>query len=181
MTSTSVSRISDSIILSNTFLCNFLFVFCFGWHHLHLRFLLQLFISTRQGFVFVFSNQVFQFHVEIMCFSFCLVNSECDAYLPVDHSLIYSHSKMFLLIFSLIFCAWSKTIFLDSYLGFFLSFVAGSSWLQNVNSVFNFPELVSLVFPFLIGNKCQPTATWAIDNYRPQLQLCPCQCKTNFH
>ena len=72
-------------------------------------------------FVFVFSNQVFLLLVEIMCFSFCLVNSESDAYLPVDDSLVYSHSKMLLLFFSLIFCTWSNTIFSESYLCFFLS------------------------------------------------------------
>ena len=31
-----------------------------------------------------------------------LVNSECDVYLPVDQSLVYSYPKMFLLFFSLI-------------------------------------------------------------------------------
>ena len=36
----------DSLIRSNTFLCNFFLVFCFGWQRLHSRFL--LFISTRQ-------------------------------------------------------------------------------------------------------------------------------------
>ena len=29
---------------------------------------------------------------------FCLVSSECDAYLPVDHSLVYGHPEMLLLI-----------------------------------------------------------------------------------
>ena len=100
------SRMFDSLILSNTFLCNFLFVFCFGWHHLLWLALAgvsccKLFLSIRQMFLCLFCNQVFQFLVEIMCFSFCLVNSECDAYLPVDHSLVYSHSEMLLLFFSL--------------------------------------------------------------------------------
>ena len=36
----------DTLILSNTFLCIFLLVFCFGWLHLLSRFL--LFSSTRQ-------------------------------------------------------------------------------------------------------------------------------------
>ena len=27
-----------------------------------------------------------------------ILNSECDAYLPVDHSLVYGHSKMFLIL-----------------------------------------------------------------------------------
>ena len=32
----------------------------------------------------------------------CSVNCECDVYLPFDHSLVYSHSKMFPLFFSII-------------------------------------------------------------------------------
>ena len=38
----------------------------------------------------------------ILSFGFCLVNSECDVNLAVDHSLVYNHSKTFLLFFSLI-------------------------------------------------------------------------------
>ena len=44
----------------------------------------------------------FQFFVKILSFIFCLVNSECHAYVPVDHSSFYSHSKMCLLFSSLI-------------------------------------------------------------------------------
>ena len=40
---------------------------------------------------------MFQFFIEILSFGFCLVNSECDAYLPVDYSLVYGHSKIFLI------------------------------------------------------------------------------------
>ena len=45
---------------------------------------------------------MFQFFVEMLSFSFCLVNKECDAYIPVDHTSVYSHSKMSLLFSSLI-------------------------------------------------------------------------------
>ena len=40
--------------------------------------------------------------VEILSFGFCLVNSVSDAYLPVDHSLVYSHPKMLPLFFNII-------------------------------------------------------------------------------
>ena len=61
----------------------------------------------------------------------------------------------YLLFFSLIFCAWFKTI----------SVFPGSSWLQNLSSVIDFTELLNLVFPFLIHNECQPITTTVIDNY----------------
>ena len=84
----------DSLTLSNTFLCNFLLVFYFGWQLFHSCFL--LFISTRQVIgmicICIFISNVLVF----------LVNSECDAYLPVDHSVVRAHSKMFLQFFSLI-------------------------------------------------------------------------------
>lgn len=38
-----------------------------------------------------------------LSFCFCLVNSDCDASLAVDNSLVYSYSKMILLFFSLVF------------------------------------------------------------------------------
>ena len=38
-----------------------------------------------------------------MSFGFYLVNLDCSAYLAVDHGLVYSYSKMFLLFFRLIF------------------------------------------------------------------------------
>ena len=64
--------------------CNFVPVF--GWQHLYswAYSCLLLFISTRQvGLICVsiFKSRKF-------CLSFCLVNSECHAYLIVDHSFI---------------------------------------------------------------------------------------------
>ena len=73
----------DSLNLSNTSLCNFLLVFWFGW----------------QDFL---HSCIHIFFVKILSFGFCLVNSECDAYVSVDHSLAYSHPKMFQLFVSLI-------------------------------------------------------------------------------
>ena len=92
----------DSLILLNTFLCNFVLMFYFGWQHLHSYIL--LFVSTRQVVLIcfcIFRSSV-KFSVEILSFSFCLVNFECDGYLPADHSSVYSHPKLFLLFFSLI-------------------------------------------------------------------------------
>ena len=80
---------------------------------------------------------------------FLLVCVECDAYLSVDQSLVYSHSNLIYSNQSSLELSWIKTIFLDSYLGFFLSFVRGSSQLQNLNSVIDIPYLVNLVFPYL--------------------------------
>ena len=52
-------------------------------------------LAVREWHLFVFSNQVFVFLVEILSFFFLrLVNSEYDSYLPVDQSLVYSHSTM---------------------------------------------------------------------------------------
>ena len=56
MTSSSVSRMHDSLIRSNIFLCNLFFVSCFGWHHLHSRFVL---LSIQAEICFCISNQVF--------------------------------------------------------------------------------------------------------------------------
>ena len=81
------------------YLCNFLPAFCFGWQHfLHLCFL--LIIITRQvGLICsIFSNEVFLVFVEILSSCFCLVSSECYAYLSVDHSLVYVHPELLLLI-----------------------------------------------------------------------------------
>ena len=85
-----------------------------------------LFISTvlvRLIYFCIFKRSVL-FFVEILTFGFCLVTFECDAYLPVDHSLVYSYHKMFLLFFSLIFTAWAwfRIIFLDLYLVFLFLF-----------------------------------------------------------
>ena len=98
-------------------------VFCFGWQQLHSRFLASYLLAIRQeGWFFFVSNQVFQFFSKILSFSFFLVTSECDLYLPVDPSLVYTYPKMLLLFFSLILACF-KTIFLDSYLGVFCSWV----------------------------------------------------------
>ena len=51
-------------------------------------------LAVREWHLFVFSNQVFVFLVEILSFFLRLVNSEYDSYLPVDQSLVYSHSTM---------------------------------------------------------------------------------------
>ena len=45
------------------------------------------------------------FFVESLSFGFCLVNFERDACLAVDHSLVYSYPKMFLLFSCLILTA----------------------------------------------------------------------------
>ena len=104
----------------------------FGWQHLHLwaHSCFLLFISTLQVGLICF--YIFKSNVLVFCrqtFGFCIVNSECDAHLAVDNSLVYSYPKMFLLFFSLILTAWAwfKTIFLDSYLGFFLFVAPGLS------------------------------------------------------
>ena len=119
-----------------------------------------LFISTvlvRLIYFCIFKWSVLLF-VEILTFGFCLVTFECDAYLPVDHSLVYSYHKMFLLLFSLIFTAWAwfRTIFLDLYLVFLFSVAPRSSLLQKWPSVVNFPQPVKLVFPILIHDECKP-------------------------
>ena len=64
-------------------------------------YLLVLHLASFRQVFFVFSNRFLVFW-RILSFGFCLSNSECNAYLPVDHSLVYSHPKIFLLFFSLI-------------------------------------------------------------------------------
>ena len=59
-------------------------------------------VGNRADLYLHFHIKCFSFSVEILSFGIFLVNSECDAYLPVDHSLIRGHSKVFLLFFSLI-------------------------------------------------------------------------------
>ena len=54
--------------------------------------------SADDLYFYVFSYPVFCFFIEILSFDFCLVNSKCDAYLPVDYILVYGHSKMFLIL-----------------------------------------------------------------------------------
>ena len=54
--------------------------------------------------------------MEILSLGFCLVNSECDGYLPVDNSLVYSHPKNVSTIFQSNLEHGFKTIFLDFHL-----------------------------------------------------------------
>lgn len=71
------------------------------------------------------------------------------------NSLVYSHSSYNVPtnFQSKLELAWFKTVFINSYLGFFLSFTPGSRQLQNWASIINFPQLVNLFFfPFLIHN-----------------------------
>ena len=75
--------------------------------------------------------------------------------LTVDHNLVYSYPKMFLLFFGLILtvCAWLKIFFLDPYYDFFLDLTGK---FLNQNLFIKFPHIVSLIFPFLIHNECKP-------------------------
>ena len=61
-----------------------------------------LFVSTGQVIVLIcickFKSSVLLFWRNSV-FRFFLVNSECDVYLQVDHSLVCGYSKMFLLFF----------------------------------------------------------------------------------
>ena len=107
---TCASRIFDSHkftrcpLPSNTFPCNFLLIFCIGWKHTHSSFL--LFICTipaqYKAGCFCIPKSFSRFFGEILSFGFCLVNSECDAYPPVDHSLVYGHPKILILFSSLV-------------------------------------------------------------------------------
>ena len=109
-----------SLILSNTFMCNFLLAFWLAtlfsmFSAIYLVLGLICFCIFKSSFL-VCLNSVFGFY---------LVNSGCGSYLAVDHSLVYtSYPKTFLLFFSIILSAIIeissfKTIFLDSFLGFF--------------------------------------------------------------
>ena len=97
----------DSLILSNIFLCNLLLVF--GWQHLYhgsIQISYLFFKGTSQAgkadLLLYFQIKSFQFFCRNSFFGFCLANSECDAYLAVDHSLVYnSYPRMFLLFVSL--------------------------------------------------------------------------------
>ena len=90
----------DSLIHSNIFLQYFLFVFCIGWQRFLLLFILVLhwWVVGLMICICIFISSVFKFFIEILSFGFCLVSSECDAYPPVDYSLVYGHSKMFLIL-----------------------------------------------------------------------------------
>ena len=105
---------------------------------------IYLVLADEGWFVFVFSNQLFLFFLEILLFGFHLVSSECDAYLIVDQSLGYGgYSKMFLLFFSLI-------------LNLIPVLKPSFSWIY-WNSVINFPQLADLVYPFFIHNEMNAT------------------------
>ena len=75
-------------------MCNFLLTFSFMFSAIYLV------LADQNWFVFVFSNKVLFFFVEILSFGFYLVNSVCNAYLEIDQSLVHcSYPKMFLLFF----------------------------------------------------------------------------------
>ena len=123
----------DSLILSNTFLYNFLLVFwlaTFAFTRAH-----SYSLSTTQGLVICLRIFIciFQFFVESLSFGFSLVSFEHDTYLAVDHSLDYGYPIVFLLFINLILTAWAWfiTIFLDSYFGLFLFIALKSSYLLN--------------------------------------------------
>ena len=144
----------DSLILSNIFLCNFLLVFWLAT----LAFMgpFRFPISTRQveQICFcIFKSSVLVFCRNSLCF--CLANFDCDAYLAVDHSLVYnSYPKIFPLLFSQSW-AWLKTIFLDLYLGFFVY----CSWMLQVLELefcHNFPQVELLFFHFWFKMNARP-------------------------
>ena len=96
-------------------------------NYIHVSKLASYLLAIRQeGWFFFFFFFFFLLQtkrssfLQILSFIFFLVTSECNVYLPVDPSLVYSYPKMLLLFFSLIL-AWFKTIFLDSYLSVFCS------------------------------------------------------------
>ena len=66
-----------------------------------------LFISTRQvGLIcFCIFKSSFLVFVQILYFDFRVVDSEYDEYLPVDHSVVCSQQKMFLLVQSNLECS----------------------------------------------------------------------------
>ena len=132
------------------------FFLSFGCQHFHLY---LSFISRTDMLYFQIKCSSYLF-VEILSFGVCLLNSECVAYLPIDHSFSLQLSYFLLLFFSIILSEpnSNKTIFVDSYLGhvFVWFFAHGSSQLQKWNSVINFSHLVNQVFPFLFQNECQP-------------------------
>ena len=76
-----------------------------------------VYISCRAN-VFVISNQAFSFFSRNSVFWFLLVDSTCDAYLAIDHSLVYSWPKMFLPFFYSIILSLVKN--LSSFMSWFL-------------------------------------------------------------
>ena len=93
---TCFSRLFDSYRFSNTFMCSFLLVFWLAT---------LAFILVLELFFFFFLNfqiKCSSYFVEIVFPFYFPVNSECGAYLAVDHSLVYSYPKTFLLYLSLI-------------------------------------------------------------------------------
>ena len=59
-------------------------------------------VSCYSYVLFICWLNKFKFSVKILSFGFHLFNSQCGANLAVDHNLVYSYSKMFLLSFILI-------------------------------------------------------------------------------
>ena len=83
----------DSLIFLNTFMWNFIYVFLLS----------TLAFMLVPGLICfcIFRSSVPVF-VEILSFGFCLVIPEFGAYIAVDHSLVHSYPKIFLLYLSLI-------------------------------------------------------------------------------
>ena len=102
----------------------------------------------------VFSTQVFQFFVEIFPFGFYLVNFECGAYLAFDHSLVNCIYPKIFMIFSLILSLIPVLKPSDS-IHISVAFCF-SSWIY-WNSVINLPQLLNLVYPFLIHSEINVT------------------------
>ena len=95
---TCVSRLFDSHILTRYFP----FWFFNLSEYLRVQFSSRLLdcytcihVSTWADLFLSFQIDFSSFFVEILSFGFCLVNSECGAYLAVDHNLVYSYSTMF--------------------------------------------------------------------------------------
>ena len=117
------------LILSNTFMCNFLLAF---WLATLVSMFSAIFLVLGLICFPIFKSSILVCLNSVFCFY--LVNSECGSYLEVDHSLNYSsYPETFLLFFSIILNAIIgissfKTIFFDSFLGFFfvLFFAHGS-------------------------------------------------------
>ena len=134
-----------------------IFFLYFGWQHLHSCFLLS--IRTCRAILFLYFQIKFSSSsVETLPFGFCLFNSECDASLANHHSLIGSYPKMFLLFLSLIL---SLIPGLKQFFSIHISFSFLFCFLLLdltscifSNSVINFPQLVNLVFLYVIPNQC---------------------------
>ena len=93
----------------------------------------------------------FLFSVIKFVFWFSLVNFKRDTYLAVDHSLVYSYPKIFLLNVWLLGPGLQPSFSIHISVYFF---ALKYSYLLNGNPVINYPQLVNLVFRFLIHNEC---------------------------